>query len=190
MIPFPNKKYSVILCDPPWSYSNYSGNTTDASRWVGKQYPTMTVADICALPVADLAAPDCVLFMWVTPPTLLDGLRVMEAWGFRYKTKGFCWVKRNKVADSFFWGMGYWTRSNTEDCIIGIRGNPKRVDKGVHQVIYSPIEQHSQKPAETRDRIVKLMGDVPRIELFSRHNIPGWDVWGNQVGLLDKLEDK
>ena len=98
-----------------------------------------------------------------------------------YKTIAFVWVKKNKKADSLFWGMGYWTRSNVEFCILATRGRPKRVSAGVHQVIMTPIEEHSKKPQEARNRIEMLMGDVPRIELFARQKSEGWDVWGNEV---------
>lgn len=173
------KKYQIIYADPPWSYKNYKNDT--ASRWVGNKYKLMNVSDICALPINEMANDNCVLFLWVTPPTLFDGLKVMKAWGFEYKTKGFCWVKKNKIADSFFWGMGYWTRSNTEDCLIGIKGRPKRINAGVHQIIYSPVEAHSKKPDIVRDKIVELVGDLPRIELFAREAPEGWDVWSNEV---------
>lgn len=93
------------------------------------------------------------------------------------------WIKQNKKADTLFWGMGNWTRANAELCLLGVRGKPKRMDAGVHSVIMSHIEEHSKKPAETRDRIVKLMagGGLPKIELFARQCIDGWDCWGNEV---------
>ena len=106
---------------------------------------------------------------------------MLHAWGFTYKTIAFAWVKQNKKAGSLFWGMGYWTRSNVEFCILATKGNPKRINAGVHQVILSHIEEHSKKPHEVRERIVQLMGDLPRIELFARQATPGWDVWGNEV---------
>lgn len=107
----------------------------------------------------------------------------MRSWGFEYKTCAFTWIKQNKKADTLFWGMGNWTRANAELCLLGVRGKPKRMDAGVHSVIMSHIEEHSKKPAETRDRIVKLMagGGLPKIELFARQCIDGWDCWGNEV---------
>ena len=106
---------------------------------------------------------------------------MIEAWGFRYKTKGFCWIKKNRKADSLFWGMGYWTRSNSEDCIIATKGKPKRVSAKIHQVIMAKIRGHSQKPDIVREKIVELMGDISRIELFARERFEGWDAWGNEV---------
>ena len=141
----------------------------------------MSLADIKALPVGKLADKDCALFMWITVPLLREAWDVVEAWGFTYKSVAFVWVKQNKKTPSLFWGMGYWTRANAELCIIATKGSPKRQSKSVHQIIMSPIEHHSKKPDETRDRIVALMGDVPRIELFARQKTDGWDVWGNEA---------
>lgn len=141
----------------------------------------MSVDEICALPVADISAKDSVLFLWVTFPNLQDSFRVIEAWGFNYRTVAFVWVKRNKKAPNWFMGLGYWTRANAEICLLAAKGNPKRISKSVRQIIDSPIERHSKKPDETRDRIVDLIGDLPRIELFARQKTEGWDVWGNEV---------
>ena len=144
-------------------------------------YPTMTIEDIKALPVSDLAADDCALFLWITMPMLCEAWEVMEAWGFSYKTAAFVWIKLNQKADSVYWGMGHWTRANAELCLLATRGTPRRQVKNIHQVILSRIEEHSKKPEEARRRIEALMGDVPRVELFARRPAPGWDVWGNEV---------
>lgn len=150
-------------------------------RSAESHYSTMSLDDIKALPVGELADKDCALFMWITFPLLREAWNVIESWGFTYKSVAFVWVKQNKKTPSLFWGMGYWTRANAELCIIATKGSPKRQSKSVHQVIMSPIEQHSKKPDITRDRIVELMGDVPRIELFARQKTEGWDVWGNEA---------
>lgn len=141
----------------------------------------MPLDEICALPIADLAADDCILFMWTTFPKMYEAMDVMQAWGFRYRTVAFVWVKRTKLDNDWFMGCGYWTRSNAEICLLATKGKPHRFSKAVHQLIISPIEEHSKKPAETRDRIVELAGDLPRIELFARQKAKGWDVWGNEV---------
>ena len=141
----------------------------------------MSADDICSLPVADIAEDNCVLFLWVTFPNLQESLRVIKAWGFEYRTVAFVWVKRNKKAINWFMGLGYWTRANSEICLLAVKGKPKRVSKSVRQIIDSPIERHSKKPDETRERIIDLMGDLPRIELFARQKTDGWDVWGNEV---------
>ena len=125
----------------------------------------------------------------MTFPCLREGLAVLDSWGFAYKTVAFVWVKQNRKADSLFWGLGYWTRSNAELCILATKGSPKRASAKVHQVILSHIEEHSKKPQEARDRIVQLMGDVPRIELFARSRAEGWDAWGNEVDSDISMEE-
>ncbi len=173
------KKYNIIYADPPWSYKTYSekGKTRSAE----KHYPTMSIEDIKSLPVSEIADKDCVLFMWTTFPCLKQAFDVLECWGFEYKTVAFVWIKQNKISDSLFWGMGYWTRSNSEICILATKGHPKRINNSVHQVVISHIEQHSKKPDEIRERIVTLMGNIPRVELFARQKTIGWDAWGNEV---------
>ena len=141
----------------------------------------MSKEEIYNLPIQNICKEDCILFLWVTFPKLLDGLETMKRWGFTYKTVGFNWIKKNKKADSFFWGLGYWTRSNSELCLIGTKGKPKRKSMGVHQVVYERIREHSRKPDCVRDRIVELCGDLPRIELFARQRTEGWDSWGNEI---------
>lgn len=173
------KKYNIIYADPPWSYKTYSekGKTRSAE----KHYPTMSIEDIKSLPVSEIAAKDCVLFMWITFPCLKQALDVLECWGFEYKTVAFVWIKQNKISNSLFWGMGYWTRSNSEICILATKGHPQRINNSVHQVVISHIEQHSKKPDEIRERIVALMGNIPCVELFARQKTIGWDAWGNEV---------
>ena len=141
----------------------------------------MSIEDICKLPVEKIADKDCVLFMWMTFPTLVEGLKVLENWGFKYKTVAFVWIKQNKKTPSLFWGLGFWTRANAEICILATKGKPKRISAKVHQVIISPVEEHSKKPDETRNRITELVGNLPRIELFARQKVDGWDTWGNEV---------
>jgi len=141
----------------------------------------MKLHDICALPVAGIAAEDCALFLWATYPFLQDAFAVIKAWGFAYKTVAFTWVKRNRKSPGWFVGLGHWTRANAEVCLLATRGQPKRISKSVRQIIDSPVERHSKKPDEARRRIVELMGDVPRIELFAREKAGGWDVFGNEV---------
>ena len=183
------ESYSVIYADPPWAYDDKCLHRGGAER----HYRTMSIWEICALPFSKMVAPNCALFMWATFPKLWDARLVFDAWGFEYKTCAFVWIKTNKrevaeqaaffPVDSFdsFWGMGRWTRSNAEICLLGVKGQPKRSSGGVHQLIYAPVSEHSRKPAETRKRIVELMGDVKRVELFARQSTDGWDVWGNEI---------
>ena len=180
------KKYNIIYADPPWQFKAYSAN--GEGKNAGKHYHTMHADEIRLLPVEKIAADDCVLFLWVTFPCLLEGLSVMQSWGFSYKTCAFCWVKRNKRADSYFFGLGFWTRSNAELCILGTRGKPKRVSKSVPQVCDARIMEHSRKPDEIRDRIVELCGDIPRIELFARRRYEGWDCLGDETDGRDIRE--
>ena len=178
--------YSVVYLDPCWSYRN---NGRGAAS---KQYATMPDSALARLPIGRLGADNSVMLMWGTWPTLPVNLATMAAWGYEYRTLGFLWVKTNEKAGTPFWGGGFWTRSNSEFCLLGVRGNLRRINAGVHQlietwdeqndlVLRAPIGAHSAKPPEVRDRIVKLMGDVPRIECFSRARTPGWDAHGDQV---------
>lgn len=177
---FPNKKYNIIYADPPWTFKTYSDKGKE-HKSAECHYECMTKKDIQNLPVADIAADNCVLFLWVTFPCLEEGLELIKKWGFEYKTCAFNWVKRNKKSDSWFWGLGYWTRSNSELCLLATKGHPQRVSKSVHQICDARVREHSRKPDEIRDKIVELCGDLPRIELFARTSSNGWDVWGNET---------
>lgn len=172
MIPFPDKKYDIIYADPPWSYSDKGCNGNAAEH-----YPTVTVDEICKLPVnvagGGIASDNCILFMWATYPMMKEALKVIEAWGFTYKSIAFQWVKQNRSGNGYFFGLGRWTRGNTEPCLLAVKGKPKRISASVGQLVFSPLRRHSQKPDEVRDRIVELMGDLPRIELFARETAPG-----------------
>ena len=150
-------------------------------RSAENHYPTMSLEDIKNLPINNLADKNCALFMWTTIPLLKDSFSVLDSWGFEYKSIAFVWIKLNKKSDTLFWGMGHWTRSNAELCILATKGHPKRKSAKVHQVIMSHIQQHSKKPDEARERIIELIGDLPRIELFAREKKDGWDSWGNGI---------
>ena len=178
MIPFPDKKYNIIYADPAWSYKD---KASAGKRGASYKYETQSQNWICNLPVQDIAADNCILFLWITMPKLNEVMEVIESWGFEYKTCGFTWVKKNKKKDSWFWGMGRWTRANAELCLIATKGKPKRINAAVHSIIDTPIERHSKKPSVVRDKIVELVGDLPRIELFAREKVKGWDCWGNEV---------
>ncbi len=171
--------YSVILADPPWAYSVWGKK--GYGRTAASHYDVLKTDAICSLPVSDIAATDCMLFLWVTFPALYDGLKVIESWGFQYKTCGFAWIKTNQKSPGFHVGLGHYTRSNAEICLIATRGKPKRLSKSVRQLVVSPLERHSKKPDCVRERIVELCGDVPRIELFAREQAPGWDAVGNEI---------
>ena len=180
------KKYNIIYADPPWQFKVYSSK--GLGRSAESHYPTMSLEEIKRLPVGELAANDCALFMWTTVPLLQECFSIMKAWGFDYKTIAFVWIKQNKRTDSLFWGMGYWTRANAELCMLATKGHPKRQSARVQQVIISHIQEHSKKPEEARDRIVQLIGDLPRVELFARTKSDGWDVWVNEIDCDLKIE--
>ena len=172
-------KYKIIYADPAWTFKVYSDKGKDRSA--EKHYKISSIEDMKKLNVQSICDKDCIIFMWATYPNLKEALELMESWGFEYKTTAFTWVKKNKKADSFFFGLGYWTRANPEICLLGTRGKPKRISKSVRNLIVSRVQEHSKKPDEIRERIVELIGDVPRIELFAREKTKGWDVWGNEV---------
>lgn len=173
-----DKKYNVVYADPPWRYNDKMKSQGGGAEG---HYQTMNIEEIKALDVEGITTEDATLFIWVTFPLLQEGLDVIKAWGFKYKTVAFTWVKRNQTNDSYFLGMGHWTRSNAELCLLGVKGKPKRVSGGVRSVLDSRRLRHSEKPNEARQRIVKLMGDVPRIELFARDHREGFDIWGNEL---------
>lgn len=184
------KKFSVIYADPPWSFKVYSGK--GKQRSAERHYDTASLDDIKALPIGNLAGSDCALFMWCVMPELPGALEVVHAWGFEYKTVAFVWVKTNEndkginlKGEGLHWGMGYWTRANAELCLLATKGSPKRIDKGVHQVVVSPIGAHSRKPDEAQVRIERLLTPEPsrdtHLELFGRRGTPRWTVWGNQI---------
>ena len=179
MIPFPKKKYNVIYCDPAWQFKTYSNKGKERSA--DKHYLCMEGNEIKNLPIKDISEKNCILFIWVTYPKLIEGMETIKEWGFEYKTCAFSWIKKNKKSDSLFWGLGYWTRSNNEICLLATKGKPKRKSKKVHQVVIDKIREHSRKPDCVKDRIVELCGDLPRIELFARQKTDGWDCWGNEV---------
>jgi len=179
VIPFPDKQYNIIYADPPYHFKNWNKDQEKVLKKV--PYPTMNDEDIKNLPVRDVSEKDCVLFIWVTYPKLLDGIETIKRWGFEYKTCAFSWVKQNKKSDGLYMGMGYWTRANNEICLLATKGNPKRISASVRQIILERVREHSRKPDCVRDRIVELCGDLPRIELFARQKTDGWDAWGNEV---------
>ncbi len=183
--------YGAILADPPWSFKAWSGDRL-ASRKYGAadaHYKTMSMDEIANLPVLQYAADNCALFCWVCWPTLPEALDCIKAWGFEYKTCGFSWFKGNALPlfpDDFKdkMGMGYWTRANSEICLLAVRGKPQRKDASVRQVIQAPLREHSRKPAETYERIERLVAG-PYLELFARQTRNGWDSWGNETTKFD-----
>ena len=173
-----NKKYNVIYADPPWSFKTFSDKGKDRSP--ENHYNVMSLQDICNLPVNNIANDNSVLLMWVVDPLLDKAFKVIDAWGFKYKTVGFTWAKTNKKSLGFFTGLGYWTRGNPEMCLLATKGKPKRISKSVPQLVVEQRREHSRKPDIMYNHIENLL-QGPYIELFARTKRPGWDSWGNQT---------
>lgn len=196
---FPDKKYKIIYADPPWTYDD---KLTGGKVWGGldKHYPQMTNEELKALPINQIMDDDCILFMWCTWPKIKDGLDVIESWGFEYKTAAFVWFKTFNGRTHR--GMGRWTRSNSEYVLLARKNKVSRKSARISQIIQSiedfdfmpetikqEIMGHSKKPDTVRKKIIELVGDLPRIELFARTKVHGWDVWGNDEKLkLEPLE--
>jgi N6-adenosine-specific RNA methylase IME4 len=184
-------KFGAIMVDAAWPTTTWSvkGQGRSASR----HYAVEDIEGIKALPVAAYAARDCWLFNWCPSPHNLFLHEVMAAWGFDFSGKGFCWIKTTKHAtvtpsaviaapgakSPFHFGMGHTTRANSEDCWLGRRGNPPRLDKGVHELIVAPVREHSRKPDEAYRKIERYCAG-PYLELFARQQWPGWICVGNQ----------
>lgn len=183
--------FGAICADPPWAFRTFSGENMTPHRCAEDHYRTMELAEMQALPVGDLAAKDCALFMWVVGSHLAESIELARAWGFEFKTDAFYWVKQKLIdcdqIDMFTgdipeprMGFGYWTRKQVEPCWLFTRGSPKRLSKGVRQTIIEPRREHSRKPEAFRDRVEQLVGG-PYLELFARSSRPGWSAWGNEV---------
>lgn len=189
--------YAAILADPPWAFQAwYAGGwrtREDGSKFYSSpspraaRYETMAAEDIAALPIGRLAAEHCVLFLWGCWPMLRHALQVMDGWGFEYKSCAFSWTKANVRQIDMFRDdadpdmlLGYWTRANSEFCLLGTRGKPKRSATDVRQGIIEPRREHSRKPDCVYDRIERLVAG-PYLELFARQKRKGWDVWGNET---------
>ena len=170
------------MADPPWHYND---KALAGARGAECKYPVMSIEEIKNLRVngklvKDITDQDSFLFLWVTFPQLEKAFEVIRAWGFTYKTLGFNWVKKNKKGGNFI-GMGWYTRSNAEVCLIATKGRVKVLDHSISSIVESVPQRHSAKPTIVRDLIVKLCGRLPRIELFAREKIRGWHAWGFDI---------
>jgi N6-adenosine-specific RNA methylase IME4 len=188
----PRNTFGAILADPPWHFHTWSLNGRDRSP--DKHYCTMRLADIAALDVQFVALDNCILFIWATWPLLNEALAVIESWGFNYKTCAFCWMKAHAgqldmLRDDLdpLIGTGYWTRANSEVCLLATRGKPKRLNADVRQGIIAPGREHSRKPDGIHERIERLAAG-PYLELFARQTRPGWTCWGNEVSKFDRSQ--
>jgi N6-adenosine-specific RNA methylase IME4 len=185
-IALPQKKYSILYADPPWTYKAWTAKGGHKSA--SAHYQTLTLSQLINIPIQNICD-NGILFLWSTYPNLKEAFKLMEAWGFTYKTVAFTWVKLNKNGTPWM-GLGYWTRSNAEICLLGTRGNyPRRINCKVMQIVLKERREHSRKPDCVREKIVQLIGDLPRIELFARQAFSDWDSWGDEVSLFNKTED-
>ena len=185
------KKYKTIYADCPWEYDDKKGNLASMGA-ATSAYPVMTLDEIKALPVSNVADKDCTLLLWATMPKMEEAFEVIKAWGFKYKTCAFDWVKLNPtgrvvisgkdiiLVGGVYSGLGHWVNGNAELVLLANRGHPKRLVKNVKQILFSPRGKHSVKPEEARRRI-ELFLEPPYLELFARRKVPNWDVWGNEV---------
>lgn len=176
------KKYKVLLVDPPWKYNDRRNKHTRFCGGAMSHYNVMDIKEIKSLPVKNITDDDAVIFLWVTFPLLKEGIEVLESWGFTYKTLGFSWIKTNKISGTPFFGIGYYTKSNCECCLLGVKGKTiKPATNTVSSVVLSPRREHSQKPDEVKQGIEMLYPTQNKIELFAREKIEGWDVVGNEI---------
>ena len=175
------KKYNIIYADPPWKYNSRANHKTKFRGGAEGHYKLMSMEEIKALPIKELADENCVLFLWVTFPYLKEQIKLFDYWGFDYKTLGFSWIKLNKKNKKPFFGVGFYAKSNCEVCLMGIKGKMKPISNKVSSCVISERREHSRKPDEVREKIVELFGDIPRIELFARRKVDGWDTWGDEV---------
>jgi N6-adenosine-specific RNA methylase IME4 len=184
----PRRHYRIAHIDPPWTFHAWSHR--GEGKGACQHYRCQTLEDIIALPVSELMAPDAALFLWVVQPMYPEAMRVLDAWGFTYRTAAFVWIKMPQRWSEHQlplrirprMGLGYHTRSGSEQCWLATRGKGyKRQSMAIEQVVFAPIREHSRKPDEVAQRIDRLVGDVPRIELFAREQRPGWVCWGNEV---------
>lgn len=187
-----DKKYNIIYLDPPWRFNSRNNNKTKFGTGVTNKYQTMSLDEIRALNIGDLADENCAIFMWATTSTgdsnLEQKLKLFEEWGFKLVNIGFTWVKLNPKSKTPFFGIGYYTKSNAEHCFLGIKGKMKPISNNVSSLVISPREKHSKKPDIIRDKIIELFGDLPRIELFARESTKGWDCLGNEIDGKDIRE--
>ncbi len=215
IFPVQDGRYRLLFPDPPWNYRDASNS---GNRGAIHKYPTLTTLELKMMrpEIQKIAHADCALALWATAPMMSDARELMAYWGFKYSTIALVWIKTYSVAERLQKvaktlgvtfealvaalaeqdltvmkprkGMGNWTRSNAEFLLLGTRGKVERASASVGSVIVSEIREHSRKPEEARERMVQLLGDIDRLEMFSRASAPGWDTWGLEVGKFDETE--
>lgn len=175
-----SNKFNVILADPPWRFEVWN-QESGGGRSPEAHYPTMSHEDICNLPVKQFAAENCALFLWAIWPRIFDAKQVIESWGFDYRSLAWIWIKANRSGFGFFTGLGYYTRANSEPCLLAIRGSLPVATHDIQALIYSPVRAHSKKPDDQYRKIEALYPGADYLELFARRRRSGWAAWGNEV---------
>ena len=185
IIELPKKKYQVIYADPPWktSYAKELKNNVSGTKSMDTKLPyqTMTDKEIMALPIAELTDNDAILFLWLIDSRIPIVKELMNGWGFEYITVGFVWHKKATTTSGENASLTPYTRKSTEFCFIGRKGGCLVKNHSCPQFINEAKREHSRKPDIVRTYITKMCGDLPRIELFARQKVQGWDTWGNEV---------
>lgn len=179
---FPDRKYQIVYADPPWQF-NFHKRKGLSDEAISCLYPTLDGDSIADLQIEPIVNKNALLFLWVMNSEIPLALKCIGKWGFDYITVAFTWVKTTK--NTYHFGGGNWTRSNPELCLLAKRGKISRVSASIKNLVMSPLQKHSHKPDEIRDAIVKLCGDLPRIELFAREQVDGWDALGNEIDGMD-----
>ena len=174
------KTYDVILADPPWSFRVWNRDT-GSDRSAESHYKTMSIDEICALDINQLTSKNCALFLWCVWPSIFDVKQVIKAWGFEYKTIAWVWVKAKRRGLGFHFGMGYYTRANTEPCLLAVKGTMPVMTHDIQALIYHPVMEHSRKPDDQYRKIEALYPDMNYLELFARRKRKNWSTWGNEV---------
>lgn len=183
----PPGSFGAILLDPPWGFRTYAG-ANEVATLGDNPYPTMTLDEMKALRVSDVAAPDCLMVMWVISSHIPQAIELAEHWGFTYRSLGPVWIKDRSPDQTEMFddppicdlGMGYWFRQQSEIALVFGRGSPQRLSAGVRQVVAAPRREHSRKPSIVHERVEALVAG-PYLEMFGREQRPGWTVCGNEV---------
>ena len=179
MLNFPDKKYQIIYADPSWNYDEAWGNGSAKHH-----YESMSMKELLELPISKIADKNCHLYLWYTNSFVREAHQLCDAWGFNYK-QTLTWVKTYSNGKIIL-GTGYYFRGCTEHILFATKGKLPRGDKSLKNLVIHPRGEHSEKPNIFRDLIIKQSGDLPRIELFARTKIHGWDVWGDDPKLQNK----
>lgn len=180
-----NRKYQIIYADPPWHYGSKSAVNNSAgseNKPLSDHYNTMSLAELKLLPIKNITQDDAACFMWVTDSHLDEAIEIFKAWGFKYKTIAFNWIKTTNKGN-YCKNVAPWTMKSSEICLLGTKGAMTKYKQvnNIESLVIAERTKHSRKPEEVRKRIELLFGDIPRLEMFARESVDGWDVFGNEA---------